>query len=167
MPLPLLNGEVVDREAEFQPLRDQIEELQADLRKMRQERDKARAEGMAAVSAVNALRDQLSGLYKAMRAIFGEIELVPEAEPQANPSLGRQEPQAGSHAAAAWDAWKSRLGSPCAKIISALQVHRAMTQTQISIATQINKKNIPTYIFRINKAGLLNKNGNEYSLKEL
>jgi cell division protein FtsB len=46
-----LTGEVVDHEAEMQPLRDRIEQLEADLRKMRQERDTAKADGLAAQSA--------------------------------------------------------------------------------------------------------------------
>lgn len=168
MALPQLSGhidaEVVDREAELQPLHDEIERLEGELRKMRQERDKARADGMAAISAVSALREQLSGLYRALRAIFGEIDLV--AEPEM--SVGRSEqPSQGGAASAAWDAWKSRLGVPCGKIITALQLHRSMNQAQIAIATRIDRRNVPTYLSRINKAGLINKNGNEYSLKVL
>jgi len=66
-----------------------------------------------------------------------------------------------------WNAWKSRLGIPCGKIIDALLTHGKLTSTQISIATGIQSGNVATYIYRINKAGILNKNGKEFSLKSI
>lgn len=163
MPLPQLNGEVEqqsgpdERELVIRGLRDHIRELEENLRV---ERKKA---GVVE-DGVREIRDILKPLYGGLQRLFGEVDAMGPSDTPV--STGRAPVQQGSHITKAWDMWKARLGAPCAKIIEALG-HGAMTQTQLSIATGINIKNMSTYIYKINKAGLISKNGNEYSLKEL
>jgi hypothetical protein len=165
MPLPLLNGEVVDSEAESQPLRDRIEQLEADLRKMRQERDKARSEGLSAISAVQALREQLSGLWRALRAIYGEIDLVAEPEPQVSPSLGRESvpssPQTGR-----WQALMTKLGGLKAQFIQALLDFGPSTVTGIRAATGMSKQSVYNTANDLSKLGLITRKGSEYALRD-
>jgi len=148
-----IEGHVDDRDTIIAGLRSQLAEVREELR---QERVKSKQ----AQEGVQELQETLTPLYRGLAKIFGEIADIGLSNEQASSS-----PQ--SNHSAVWEAWKSRLGKPCAKIIEALQLHRTMNQTQIAIATGISRGNVPTYIFRINKAGLINKNGREYSLKEL
>ena len=159
---PFLTGEVVDREADLQPLRDRIEELEADLRRMRQERDKARSEGLAAISAVSALREQLSGLYGALRQVFGEIETVAAPEPQGSPSLGRQPTQASSR----WQNLMTKLGGLKAQFIQALLDYGPSTVTGIRAATGMSKQSVYNTANDLSKLGLVTRNGSQYALKE-
>lgn len=148
-----LEGNVVDtRDQEIATLRLQLRQMDEALRLERNKTGQMEA-------GVREVRSLLAPLHRSLRLLFGEMDAmeIKESPPSQIPSA----------ATAAWDAWKQRLGVPCGKIISALQVHRSMTQTQIAIATGIRSSNIPTYIFRINRAGLINKNGRELSLKEL
>jgi len=160
-----IDAEVVDREAELGPLRDRIEELEADLRKMRQERDKARAEGLAAISAISALRDQLSGLYRAMKAIFGEIELVsPLAASVPVPENGAATP---SPQAGRWTNLLNKLGGHRASFIQALVDFGPSTASQIRAAMGITR--MPTVYdtaHQLMKLGVVVKKGEAYALKE-
>lgn len=66
-----------------------------------------------------------------------------------------------------WESWKQRLGGSCAKVIDALLTHKDLNTQQLAIATGLHRTTIPNLIFRLNKAGLINKNGGRFSLKSL
>jgi len=160
-----IDAEVVDREAELGPLRDRIEELEADLRKMRQERDKARAEGLAAISAISALRDQLSGLYRAMKAIFGEIELVsPLAVVPPPPDNGASAPSPQS---GRWSNLINKLGGNRGKFIHALADFGPSTASQVAAAMGITRiQTVYDTSHQLMKLGVVTKKGDQYALKE-
>lgn len=155
-PQPLLVGEYMpaDNHAELieenRRLKIQVRQLDEALRLERLKEE-------AAAAGVRELRKILKPLHKALAAVFGEIDAM---------QLG-DEATASPRSSAVWDSWKSRLPGAPAKIIDALLLHGSMNQTQIAIATGLSRSNMPTYIHRINKAGLIDKNGNEYSLKKL
>lgn len=66
-----------------------------------------------------------------------------------------------------WESWKQRLGGQTAKVIDALLLHGEMNTTQIAIAIGTRRNNIPNLVFKLNQAGLINKNGGRFSLKQL
>jgi hypothetical protein len=71
---------------------------------------------------------------------------------------------------AAWDSWKQKMGpnSAAAKIIDILMVHGKLNNTQIRIHLGTSRmQTVYDAISKLNKASLLNKNGDEFSLKEL
>lgn len=148
---PQLTGHVDDRDDIIEGLREKNRRLDEALRLERLKVGQSEA-------GVRELKRVLTPLYRALQAVFGEIDAmdIQDAGPAASPV-----------ATQAWDVWKSRLGPACAKVISALQVQPGMTQTQIGIATGMGNNNMPTYISRLNKAGLINKNGKHISLKQL
>ena len=69
--------------------------------------------------------------------------------------------------AAIWMSWKGRLGPQCGKVIDALLLQPEMNTTQLAIAIGTRRQNIPGLIYKLNQAGLLNKNGGRFSLKAL
>lgn len=152
----LLEGQVTELDDdEIVELRHQIKELQTDLA---HSRSQTRAAQHEAVRAVSALRKELSPLYRSLQAVFGEIDAV----------IGDEEPASSSpRSSAVWENWKSKMRGQAAEIIDALLLHKEMTAQQIAIAIGIHKKNLPQLIYKLNKAGLINKNGDRYSLKAL
>lgn len=147
-----------DRNAEM------IYQLQGEVTRLRRELaiangEIARAKTDAA-KAVAGLRKQLTPLYRALQSVFGEIE-----------AIGGDDATAGAapdaRTAAIWQSWKGRLGPQCGKVIDALLLQSEMNTTQLAIAIGTNRRNIPNLIFKLNQAGLINKNGGRFSLKPL
>lgn len=155
----VLEGERVfaDDEADNE-MREQIADLQRQLRDARNETAQARRESNR---AMGELRRQLGPLYKALQMVFGELDAAgadeaPAASGSANPRTS-----------AVWENWKSRLPGRPAQIIDALLLHGELNTTQIGVAVGMSRNNVPAVIFKLNKAGILTKNGDKFSLKKL
>jgi FtsZ-binding cell division protein ZapB len=161
MPQPfLLEGQVDDRN-------DRIASLQQELAQVREENRILRSDLVIAkrdaVRSLSALRKQMLPWYQAMQHLFGEIDSVMGDDPAAAPTAAN----VNDRTRAVWESWKSKLGGGAAKCIDALLLHGEMNTQQLSIATGYHRTTIPTYIFRLNQAGLINKSGGKFSLKEL
>lgn len=139
-----------------QELREERDALREELRRVRADLAEARR---GTAHALGALRKQLNPLYRALQSVFGELDAVglDDSQPAAMPS----------RTSAVWENWKSRMPGRPAQIIDALLLHGAMNSTQIAIAIGIHRNNVPPLIFKLNKAGLIDKNGTKYSLKQL
>lgn len=151
----LLEGtveDVDDRATEIEALEDENAQL--------------RAQVLAAADAAHALRRlraQLTPLYQALQAVFGELDAAgATAAPATAPATAID-----ARVAPVWEAWKSRLGPSCAKVIDALLLHGAMNTTQLAIAVGTSRKPIPNLIYKLNQAGLISKDGGKFSLKTL
>lgn len=160
-----LRGVVVEDD----PRDKEIEKLRLKLRQA--ERDAADAERAAeraredAHRALSMLRKQLGPLYRALQAVFGELDAAGiEEEPGAVPRASV--PSLDPRMAAVWASWKEKLGA-AGKLIDALLLHKEMNTQQLAIATGLHRGTIPKYIYTLNKAGLINKNGGRFSLKPL
>ncbi len=154
----VVRGHVVD------PRDEDITALEAEVKRLRRELAIANGEMASAKTeasrAVSALRKQLSPLYRALQQVFGELEAVGADD------LGAafvSDPRV----TAIWQSWKSRLGPQCGKVIDALLLQPEMNTTQLAIAIGTSRRNMPNLIFKLNQAGLLNKNGGRFSLKQL
>lgn len=147
-----------DEPLEIEELRAENRELRDELRVARNETAQAKRDG---ARAMGELRRQLGPLYKALQMVFGELDAagVDEA-PAASGSMN-------ARTSAVWDNWKAKLPGRPAQIIDALMLHGEMNSTQLAIAIGIHRNNVPQLIFRLNKAGLIDKNGTKYSLKKL
>lgn len=154
----LLEGaiEEVDDQNDEDPRDGIIAALKVDLSQARAEMRRTQRDTAA---ALGALRKNLSPLYRALQAVFGEIEAVGYSDdaPVAQ----------NSRVSAVWESWKSKLPGRTAQIIDALLLHGEMNSTQLAIAIGIHRNNVPPLIFKLNKAGLIDKNGTKYSLKQL
>ena len=161
--LVLLRGTVIDSDDENREveadLRDEIRRLKAELLATRRDLDHAHAE---ATRALSSLRKQLGPLYRALQAVFGELEAAGVDDDPTFTAEGTS-----PRTTAVWASWKSRLPGGPAKIIDALLLHHEMNTQQLAIATGVHRNSIPAMIYKLNKAGLLNKNGGRFSLKSL
>jgi len=155
----LLTGDVVeedDRDQQIEALQDENRVLQAELTKA--QRDSARA--------LASLRRQLTPLYQALQAVFGELDAVLVADAQETVSPPASAAQ-DARVVAVWASWKSKLGQGPAKVIDSLLLHGEMNTQQLAIATGYHRHTVPNHIHRLHQAGLVNKNGGRFSLKQL
>jgi hypothetical protein len=162
---PLLSGLVPEEEnPERAELRTEIRRLEADLRASRLETNAAENEAATAKTAIAALRQQLLPLHRALRAVFGEIDLVaiPESAPAGN-SPSAAAPQRNPR----WESWKQKMPGRPAEFIELLLLHGTMSRNQLMAAAHCGKDVVRVTISRLNVAGLITKNGSQYSLKEL
>lgn len=158
-PTLMIEGQVEvvdDRDAKIADLELYVVQLQGEVSRAQREAAQARRETAAALAA---LRRQLSPLYKALQAVFGELDAAGVDESDAPTQQGQT--------SAVWESWKARLPGGPAKIIDALLVHREMNTQQLAIATGVHRNSIPAMIYKLNKAGVINKNGGRFSLKTL
>jgi len=154
MAQPLLEGNVDNRDALIEQLQEEVRTLTRDL--LIAKADAAR-EKRSNATAVTAVRRQLQPLYQALASLFGELdkfEVVDAAQPTAKHST-------------VWESWKSTLGGKQAEFIDLLLTHGEMTAAQFKAAAHCAIKTVYDTTFKLNKAGILNKNGGRFSLKEL
>lgn len=163
----LLEGEIApDRESNEPDVIASLHRENRDLRQelfiAKQEVTRARAEAAEAVAALRPLQRQLAPLYKALQGVFGEIEHIVGAD-------GASQGNGGDpRVVAVWASWKTKLGATVAKGIDALMVHGELDTQQLAIAAGLDKRTITnTVIYKLNQAGLINKNGGRFSLKAL
>jgi hypothetical protein len=160
----LLDGQVeITDDAAIDALEAEIRDLKQDLRRAQQVARDAQANAAAALAP---LRRQLTPLYRALQSVFGELDAAGVVEETLGYSSSTNNP-APPRTSAVWESWKSRMPGGPAKIIDALLVHGEMNTQQLAIATGVHRNSIPAMIFKLNKAGLLNKNGGRFSLKAL
>ena len=164
MPVPQLEGIIQAPSENTAELRREIRALEEELRQARLETAKAQSDLSSMLRAIQALRQSLGPLYRALRGIMGEIELVSPDEPTPE-EAGRPAPSSAK--AEVWAAWKAKLGLNCGRIIDALLTHGELSTTQLSITTGIDSSNVPKSIYKLNRAGLINKNGGRFSLKQI
>ncbi len=149
--------------------RDQrIAELERELRGARREANDASLDAVRAKEdasrALSMLRSQLSPLYRALQAVFGELDTAGIRDAVAGESSG---PAVNDATAVIWDEWKRKLSPGCGRVIDALRIHKDMNSTQVCIAAHVSQGSISSIILKLNKAGLINKNGGRFSLKQL
>lgn len=164
----LLEGEVVEPEpiedSEVDRLRDQVMQLSRERDGLRTENIRLRQRVNQTDAPVAILKKTLEPLYQALRAMWGEIEVIqPETTSTQNSS-----PEAGSKTSPVWEEWKQRLGNWPGRIITALQTHKDADTTQLCILIGTTRRQtVHDAIFKLNKSGLIDKNGDRYSLKQL
>lgn len=151
----LLEGQTDNRDDLIKSLHAEVQQLRRDLRDAQAESSLARSE---AGRSVAALRLQLTPLYRALQSVFGEIDAISETTDGAvsNPRV-----------TAVWESWKQKLPGKRADFIAALLEHGAMTGTQLRVATHTAAGSVASVIHDLKKLGLITKNGDRYSLKEL
>ena len=148
-------------DVEIKKLKLRIRTLEREVEDERLAAQRARDD---ATRAVGMLRRQLSPLYRALQAVFGELDLVAAAEPE---SAASSPSPAAPRTSAVWEAWKSRLPPACGKVIDALLTHGELNSVQIKVAARLGTSTVSDAISKLNKAGLIDKNGGRYSLKKL
>ena len=151
----------------------ELERLRARCRTL--EREKADAELAArrahedADCALSRLRRQLSPLYQALQAVFGELDAagIVDSSPVSPTPPNASGAPVDARIAAVWANWKEKLPGYPARIIDALLLHGELNTSQLALACQCKSQRISEGMVKLNKAALVNKNGGRFSLKQL
>ena len=163
---PLLGqGELVD-ERPVRNLEREISVLHAKLREAQAANDRLVEQADEAQRVLRPIRRQLEPFFNALQVLFGQLDAA-GVEIAGRDAPGASTPPVNSRAAAVWESWKRKLGGKAAEIISALLEHGEMSVEQLRVATHSGRQTIYEVTSRLNKLGLINKNGGRYSLKEL
>lgn len=147
-----------------------IQDPQAEIRRLQQEiftrnRQLAEAEDALRVerqknagveAGVHELRAVLNPLYQALQHIYGEMN-----------AFGEDQAPATVKHSAVWESWKAKLGGQTAEAIDVLMLHKEMNAEQLRVHLHCARTHVYNVISRLNKAGIINKNGGKISLKEL
>jgi chromosome segregation ATPase len=146
--------------AECDSLRRKIERIEAELDSTHEALRAARQQSVAANNALKNLRKNLEPMFRALQMVFGELEAA---------SIGGDstESAATPRALGVWKSWMQKLGGKQAEFIQAMLDHGEVTVAQLKVMTHSGSSTIPQIIYKLNKLGLINKNGGKYSLKEL
>jgi hypothetical protein len=148
--------DIDDLKRKNQALQRRVDDLELELQKQKNESKRA-------AQAIANLRDVLNPLHRAMKLIFGEIDSVdiPEYQPYTTTTTV-------SVNSPAWETWKQKLGGKKAEFIQALlDTGHPMTSEQLRISTHTGRSTVPQIIHELKKLGLIEKNGDKYSLKQL
>jgi hypothetical protein len=139
---------------------DERDEIIASLRAQNRKLDEAlrleRNRVGQAEHGVKELRKILTPLHRALQAVFGEIE-----------EMGLPDGGSPERSNPKWESWKSKMPGRPAEFIDLLLLHGTMNRNQLMAAAHCGKDVVRVTISKLNVAGLLNKNGGQYSLKEL
>jgi hypothetical protein len=160
MGLSLLNP-VPDQQAQLRSLQQELFNRNRQLAEAEESLRQEKRKTAVIESGVQQLRTVLTPLYQALQHVFGEIEAMGVGGESAAPNVKNS---------VAWDSWKQKLGpnSAAAKIIDILMIHGELTHTQLRIHIGTNRmQTVYDAVSKLNKAMLLNKNGDKFSLKEL
>ena len=148
-------------EREAQALRRQVSDAETRASRAREDADRA----------MTMLRRALSPLYRSLQAVFGELDNagVTDDGPASSPTTGSGVAvgTADPRVQAVWTAWKEKLPPACGKVIDALLIHGDLNQAQIKVAAKLGTSTVSDAVYKLNKAGLINKNGGRVSLKGL
>lgn len=154
----VLTGNVDNRDAI-------IAQLEEDNARLTRELITAKAEAKSALTAnaraVAGLRKGLAPIFYPLKALFGEMEAL-----GFDPSMSDISIPNGAAKNDKWELWKKKLGGKQAEFIAAMQEHGEMTVQQFKVSTRSGSSTIPQIIYKLNKLGLIQKNGNRYSLRE-
>lgn len=160
------DGGVIDVGPEPRDL--ELDNLRAEKRRL--ERAVSDAEMRAARAredadrALSNLRRQFGPLYRALQAVFGELDAAGVTD---GPASASSPVVANDGSKAKWDDWKQRLGPSCAKVIDTLLLGGEMNVQAIQTASRMGRQTVYQATSTMGRAGLLVKNGGKFSLKQL
>ena len=163
-PLPDQSARIRDLEKQIYEKNRQLNERDQAIRDLNASLSKAEEERDSALVAMGALRSVLLPLHNGLKAVFMEMDAagVPGS------AIPSSQESASPRSSAAWDSWKAKMGGAAAKIIDLLMLHGELNHTQLRIHIGTNRmQTVYDAVSKLNKAGLLNKNGDKFSLKEL
>jgi hypothetical protein len=147
-------------------IRKEKQQLEDELRDVRQELDDLRVDKERLERSVRNLRQQLSPLHRGLRALFGEIELAVGEEEFTSASNGASAPQAERGVDPRWESWKAKMPGRPAEMIALLLLHKSMSTKALGAAMHCSKDTVYLAAKKLNSASLL-ATSQPYSLREL
>jgi hypothetical protein len=154
-----------DRPDDSAELLLRVSRLERELEDARREVRATKNESAETAIAMRNLRGVLTPLYGALQRVFGELEVV-GGDPL--PSYaGSAQPGSQKKNVAAWELWMQKLPGKRADFIKVLLDHGEMTREQIKVATHCGNTTLSDTLSKLKIMGLVEKNGDKYSLKQL
>lgn len=154
--VPMLVGEVDHRDRLIRELQDENRDLRAEVSELRREIESVKRDNSR---AVDSLRHVLTPLYRALRAVFGEIEAIGGEE---------DAPAVPTAKAQVWKSYINKLGGLQGKFIEAMLTHGEMTAAQLRVVASCATSSVHPTLSQLNKLGLVRKTAHgRYALKEL
>src|ERR1700722_9375 len=144
--------------------RKEKQRLEDEILALRRELDDSRTHNEKLERAMRSLRQSLSPLHRAVRAIFGEVELAVSEEETAAPPPGAISPPAAA-APSRWEHVKQQFPGSPAKIIDALLGQEQMTITQLANFTRMHYDTAKGSVNKLLKAGAVVKEGGVVRLR--
>lgn len=148
-PLLQLEGVVDTRDEQIKRQYYEIQQLKEDLRNERQKTH-------AVEAGVRKLKSATTPLFHALQLIHGEMDAM-GIDGSVSPAVGDVK----------WDFWRKRFPGRGAELIDTLLINKSMNTKQLSTALKCDPRTLAQLIYKLNQAGLIAKNGNMFSLKEL
>lgn len=166
-----LQGEVDNRDERLTDLEAENDRLQSENRKLRNDLIKAKADSESAIAAITELRNHLGGVYRGLRAVFGEINLViPEDAPYASSGAtaatnGRPVDDDAVRNLDKWEGVKQRLGGKDSELIDILLTCGPKTNSQLAPMLKMHYSNATKVTKRLASLGFIVKQGDSWALK--
>ncbi len=161
---PLLLEQVYEPESStpndgaLRQLRKENQRLEDELREVRQQRDDFEIAKQRLELSVRNLRQQLSPLHRALRALFGEIELA-VGEERVGPSVPGAPQTAASSSDPRWESYKQSFPGVPSRIIDALLAHPQLSYTQLATMVRAHYDTIKSAAAKLKNAGAIAKEG--------
>jgi len=157
MSLPLLTGTVDP--GDLDRLRGENLRLTEDLKQARAEVEQS----FRAVVAMAFLRRQLEPLHRGLQAIFGEMEAA-GVEGNSAPGVA-----VDGVIPLVWQSWRQKFGetAPASKFIDALLQQGQLSAVQLRVYMKCGGQTVYNTALKLNRLGLLEKNGGKYSLRKI
>jgi len=150
----------IDSDELVRKLRREKSDIEEQLRVARREIEDLQLEKERIERSVKVLRQQLSPLHRALRAMFGEIELAVGEEDISSPASTTTNGQQVSPADdARWQSYKNTFPGLRARIIDALLAHREMNIAQLSALLKAAYSSVKDAVADLAKAGAVKKEG--------
>lgn len=160
----LIEGDVMDeKDTRIAVLEQEIDDLRDELRMAKAA---LRVEKDEAGRAVAGVRRVLSPMFNAMKQLFGEMDAIGGVDEAQGPSAAAV---GDNRVRGVWEEWVHKLGvgSAPARVVEALLTHGELSVVQLKVVGKMANQTVYGATSKLNRLGLLNKNGGKYSLKKL
>ncbi len=152
-----------DRDGLLNEWRREKQQLEETVLSLRHELDDAQSRNLKLEASLRTLRQQLSPLHRALRAVFGEIELGIGEEssfPAANSPAG----SSPSSADPRWQSYKSAFPGVPALCVDALSAHTELSIPQMAALIKRAYSTTKDALAKLKQAGAVSSAGGRYRL---
>jgi len=149
------------RDDEGHEWRKEKQQLEDELRLVRRELEDVTAEKEKAIRVIRNLRRQLEPLHRAVRAVFGEIELAIEEEE--TPTVAAI-PRSEGNIDPRWQSYKNQFPGVAALLIDALLAHPDMSIPQLAALCHKAYNTVRDALYNLKKAGAVVSESGRYRL---
>lgn len=151
-----------DRGGLLHEWRKEKQRLEEEILNLRRSLEDGQLESERMRRSVANLRQQLSPLHRALRSVFGEIELA-VGEEVAGP-VGISVASVHNNSDPRWESYKQTFPGVAARIIDALLAHPQLTYMQLKSVIRADYNSVKNAAAKLKQAGAIVREGNQCRL---